>query len=133
MDNLVKEMADYRLNCAKEDLETAIEDLNRKRLRAAANRAYYSIFHSMRAVLALEQKDFKKHSAVHAYFNKHYIKTGIFPSVLFKLVKDAEKIRDSSDYMDLYVVSFEKINEQIESAKLIFNLVEKYINGLREK
>jgi len=42
---------------------------------SANNRAYYSIFHAMRAVLALEQKDFKKHSAVIAQFTQSYLKT----------------------------------------------------------
>ena len=130
MDNFTKEMVDYRLGCAKEDLEDAIYALNRKSLRASANRAYYSIFHSMRAVLALEQKDFKKHSAVLAYFNQYYIKTNMFPSNLFELIRNASVVREESDYMDLYVASFDKTNEQVESAKLIFDLVEKYINNL---
>jgi len=132
MDNFTKEMVDYRLNCAKEDLGEAINGLSRKSLRVSANRAYYSIFHSMRTILALEQKDFKKHSAVLAYFNQNYIKAGIFPSNLFELIRNASLIRDLSDYMDLYVASFDKIKEQVESAKLIFDLVEKYINNLNK-
>jgi len=133
MDNLTKELVEYRLNCAREDLKGAIDSLRNKNFRFAANRAYYSIFHSMRTVLAVEQKDFKKHSSVIAYFNQNYINTGLFPKDLYKLISDAEKVRDLSDYMDLYVVSFDKTNEQVESAKLIFDLVEKYINNLGEK
>lgn len=43
-------------------------------LKTANNRAYYSIFHAMRAILALDEVDFKKHSGVIAYFRENYIK-----------------------------------------------------------
>ena len=124
-----KDLANYRLDRAKEDLISAIEALNRKELRLSNNRAYYSIFHSMRAVLALEHKDFKKHSAVIAYFNQYYIKTKLFPSNLHDLISNAEEIRNQSDYDDFYIAAADETKEQIESAKLILDLVETYINN----
>lgn len=63
-----KSLAKHRICIAKEDLDTAIDLLYMERYKGATNRAYYSIFHSMRAVLALEGVDFKKHSGVIAYF-----------------------------------------------------------------
>jgi len=126
------DLAKYRLERAKEDLRGAIENLNKRELKFSANRAYYSIYHSIRTILALEQKDFKKHSAVISYFNLHYIKTGVFPSNLFKLISDASLVRNASDYDDFYIASFDKTNEQVESAKLIFGLVEKHINNLND-
>ena len=129
MDNNTRDLANYRLNRAREDLNSAIKCLENQELRFANNRAYYSIFHSIRAVLALEKKDFKKHSSVIAYFNQHYVKTKLFPSNLHELISNAEFVRNASDYNDFYVASFDKTKEQIESAKLIFDLVEKYINS----
>ena len=38
--------------------------------RAAANRSYYAIFHSMRAVLALDEVDMSKHSGIMAEFQE---------------------------------------------------------------
>ena len=46
--------------------------------RAANNRAYYSIFHSICAVLAKEGIAFKRHKDTIGYFNKNYIHTGVF-------------------------------------------------------
>ena len=40
MDNFTKELVGYRLNCAKEDMQEAVNALNRNSLRTAANRAY---------------------------------------------------------------------------------------------
>ena len=74
-----KEFALYRLERAKEEYETALLLYKENKLLAANNRAYYSIFYSIRAVLAMERVDFKRHKDILAYFNKNYIKTEIFP------------------------------------------------------
>ena len=129
----MNDLAKYRLERAKEDLEHAMKDFNARELRAANNRAYYSIFHSMRSILALEGKDFKKHSAVIAHFNQNYIKTKIFPPNMHTLIKNASEIRNASDYDDFYIASVEETQEQIESAKLIYDLVEKYINSQEQE
>ena len=43
------------------------------------HRSYYAIFHAMRAVLALDGIDMKRHSGVMSEFRRLYIKTGILP------------------------------------------------------
>lgn len=48
------ELAKYRLQVAREDLETAIDNEKSQHLRAANNRAYYAIYHAVTAVLAIE-------------------------------------------------------------------------------
>lgn len=47
-----KEMVSYRFERAKEEYETSLVLFESKHYRAANNRAYYAIFHAMRAVLA---------------------------------------------------------------------------------
>ena len=44
-----------------------------KDFSSANNRAYYAIFYAIRAVLAIEEIDFKRHKDVLAYFNKEYV------------------------------------------------------------
>ena len=44
-----KELANYRLSIAKEDLADAERDLEEKRYRSANNRAYYAIFRAISA------------------------------------------------------------------------------------
>ena len=61
----------YRLNKAKETLETARMIFNEgKDFTSANNRAYYAIFYAIRAVLAIEEVDFKRHKDVLAYFSR---------------------------------------------------------------
>lgn len=49
-----RDVADYRLRIAKEDLDAAYVLLEAESYRGANNRAYYAIFHAVSAVLALE-------------------------------------------------------------------------------
>ena len=46
--------------------------------KGAANRSYYAAFHSLRAVLILDDFDSKKHSGIIAKFRENYLKTEIF-------------------------------------------------------
>lgn len=100
-----------------------------KLFKSANNRAYYSIFHSMKAVLALEPIDFKRHKDVIAYFNKNYIHTEIFSKNLGRKISEASRIREDSDYDDEFVVRPEDTLSQIETAKEIIALAENYINA----
>lgn len=123
-----KELSKHRLEQAKEDLEASKMLYENKFYKSANNRAYYSIFHSIKAVLALEPIDFKKHKDVTAYFNKNYVNTEIFPKKLGHKIAEAVAIREDSDYDDEFVVKPEETKEQINTAEELFKLVEKYID-----
>lgn len=124
----IEVLAKYRLDQAKENLEEAEALFNINKFKGASNRAYYSIFHAIKAILALEETDFKKHSSVIAYFNKEYISKTIFPRELGKRVSEARFFREKSDYVDFYMVTKEECQTQIDTAKLMIEYAEKYIN-----
>ena len=94
----------------------------------AANRSYYAIFHAVRALLALEGKDFKKHSGVIACFQKEYVKTGVFPKEMSDIIADAFSIRTESDYKDFYVISHESVIQQVSNAREFFAAVKGHID-----
>ena len=121
-------LSKYRLEQSKENLEEAEALFNINKFKGANNRAQYSIFHAIKAILSLEQIDFKKHSSVIAYFNKKYISKGIFPRELGKRVSEARFFREKSDYVDFYIVTKEECQAQIETSRLMIQSAEKYIN-----
>lgn len=121
------DLAIYRLEQSKENLEEAEALFNINKFKGANNRAYYAIFHAIKAILAIEQVDFKKHSSVIAYFNKTYISTNIFSRELGKRISEARFYREKSDYIDFYIVTKEESQEQIETAKMMIEMAEKYI------
>ena len=123
------EFSKYRLEKAKETLNSANILYDNNDLSGANNRAYYSIFYAIRAVLAIERIDFKRHKDVIAYFNQNYIKTEIFPKKMGRKIAQAKTIREDCDYDDEYNPSAEKTMQQIETAKELIILVEEYINS----
>ena len=124
----------YRLNKAKETLETARMIFNEgKDFTSANNKAYYAIFYAIRAVLAIEEVDFKRHKDVLAYFNKEYVNKEKFPKMIGRKISQAQRIREDSDYDDDYEPSFEKTEQQINTAQELIDLVEEYINNYYNK
>lgn len=123
-----KELSKHRLEQAKEDLKASKLLYDTKLFKSANNRAYYSIFHSMKAILALEPIDFKRHKDVIAYFNKNYIHTEIFPKNMGRRISDASRIREDSDYDDEFIVKPEDTLAQIETAEEMIKVTEEYIN-----
>ncbi len=83
---------------------------------SANDRAYYAIFHAMRAVLALDGEDLKKHSAVIARFTPNYLKPEILPREYSKLTANASLIRNRSDYEDFYICSVSDTNALFSGA-----------------
>lgn len=124
--------AKYRLERAKQDLSDAEFNYKNRRYLNANNRAYYAIFHAIRAVLATKRIDFKRHKDVLAYFNQHFVKTEIFPRSISRKISQASKIREDSDYDDEFIPTDEETRTQIDTAKELIELVEKYLDNFSE-
>lgn len=73
------ELAIYRIKQAEESLEEARFLLvGKKSPRSVINRVYYAMFYAVLALLVYEPYSSSKHSGVLTYFNKRFIKEGIF-------------------------------------------------------
>ncbi len=130
MDNNRLQYSQYRLAKAKENLTSAATALANQQASTAVNRAYYCIFHSIRAILALDGFDSKKHSGVIAYFRKKYIKTTIFDKTYSAIIEDAFDMRNNSDYVDFFETTLDDAREQVENAKLFLSAVEAYLKDI---
>ena len=120
-------LSKIRLDNAKERIAFADEILAIGDYKTVANRSYYAVFSAMRAVLALDGIDSKKHSGIIAEFRKNYLKTEILPKTLSPMIDALIEIRQGSDYDDFYVVSKEEVCEQLENAKVFVSEVEKFL------
>jgi uncharacterized protein (UPF0332 family) len=79
MSHSKSDLSIYRLERARQDLKAAKKLLDANdTYKASVNRSYYAIFHAIRALLAIDGIDFKKHSAIISYFRKEYVKSGKF-------------------------------------------------------
>lgn len=100
-----KSLSAYRFERANQELISAKLEKDNNNYYAANNRVYYAIFHALRSILALDNVDFKKHSAVIGYFNKNYIFTSIFDKKYGSIINNAFELRQNSDYQDFYLVN----------------------------
>ena len=73
MERRQRELSDYRMEKSKDDLSVAKLNLDNEKCSQAINRSYYAMFHAVRALLALEKFDSKKHSGIISHFNEFYI------------------------------------------------------------
>ena len=129
-ENDLRALSKYRLEKASEMLSAAKRDYAQQDYASANNRAYYCIFHAMRAVLALRQEDYKKHSAVIARFSLLYLKTDLLPREYGALISNATLIRNRSDYEDFYICSVEDTQRLIEGAESFLADVNRFLaNG----
>jgi uncharacterized protein (UPF0332 family) len=98
------DLSKYRLEQAKESLKASKLMMENDMIKDAINRSYYAAFYALKAVLAIEGKDFKRHKDVVAYFNQMYVATGIFPRELGRMIAKLQQLREKSDYDDFFIV-----------------------------
>ncbi len=124
------DLSKYRLEKAKEHLKSAEDLLKNGHLRDSISRAYYAIFTTARAILALKELDSKKHSGVIALFNQHLVKTGILSVSASKIIQEAKSYREKADYEDFFIISQEEAKKQFENAISFIDEVERKVSEL---
>ncbi|MBQ3585071.1 MAG: HEPN domain-containing protein [Synergistaceae bacterium] len=123
------DLSRYRMDKAKSILETSKIDFAHGDMNSSANRSYYAIFHALRAVLAIDGFDSKKHKGIIAYFNRNYVKTRIFPVDTSEIIDSAFEERSNADYEDYYEVTTEAAQEQISNAEYIISIIQPYLES----
>ena len=129
MEKQAKDLSKYRYEKALQCISSARYVMDITDYNLVSNRAYYAIFHAMRAVLALEEKDFEKHSAVISYFRREYVKTQLFPVEASRIIGNAFDLRNESDYRDWCEVSREEAEEQLVAAERFLEMTKSYLDA----
>ncbi len=123
------DLAKVRIDRANELYEEALSLLENDKYKSANNRAYYSIEKSIKALLALKNKDASTHSGVLKTFNMEYVHEGdgTFTIDDYRKADHAEHIRSVSDYDDFYIAGKDESREQVDLAKYFCDKVNRYI------
>ena len=127
-DERIKALSRYRVERSEAMLLSAKRDLSAADYASANNRAYYCLFHAIRAILALDGVDFKKHSAVITRFGQDYLKTDRIPRSFGTLIATASLIRNRSDYEDFYACSIEDTKKLIAGAEDFLRVISAYLS-----
>lgn len=100
----------YRISQAHDALEATRALIDAELPRDAINRAYYSIFYSVLALLVSKQLGTSKHSGALALVNLEFVKTGILSAEKARLARRAFDRRQEADYAELITVTREEAN-----------------------
>ena len=95
----------------------------------AASRAYYGVFHALSAVLAKQGLSFSSHSQVIGGFNKHFVKTNLFPVGTTRKLQRLFEDRQVADYDWIHTVDAETAEEDVAAASEIVIACEEYIKS----
>lgn len=125
MNDYKKDLIQYRLERADESLQDAkILYKNEGSPSSIVNRAYYSIFYAALALLVTEKVEPTKHSGVLAKFDELFIKRGIFPKEMSKIIHQAFDMRQAGDYQKSVTITKEQAIDILESAEKFIKTVE---------
>ena len=119
-----RQLALYRIQQAEESLDEARYLLaGNKSPRSVVNRAYYSMFYSILALLIFEPYSSSKHSGVLSYFNRHFIKGGMIPKDIGRAVNKAFDIRQRGDYREQISLDPNQVEPYIDWAEKLIDSV----------
>lgn len=113
----LKALSEVRFAKATDCLADAKCLLSNGSFKGAANRAYYAVFHAMRAVLAYDGIDMKHHSGIISEFRRLYIKTALIDKRHSQTISLLSDSRNNSDYDDFYIISKAEVIDYLELAE----------------
>lgn len=121
-----KDLIQYRLELAREMLRDArlLKD-NAGSPVSIVNRAYYSVFYAVLALLVTADVEPNKHSGVLAKFDELFIRQGIFPKEMSRILHHAFDMRQAGDYQKSKVITPEQAAEVLASAAEFVSTIEK--------
>ena len=123
------ELSKYRFERAKENVNASEELLESGYINISASRSYYAVFYALLAVTELDGFESSKHSGVISYFNRNYVRTGIFDAKTSKIISYAFRNRRYADYEGLYEASPEDAQKQIDVAEEIISMIQSYLES----
>lgn len=122
-----RDMTNMRLQQAHESLHEAKILMSQNSLRGVINRAYYAMFYAVMALTVLDQVSVSKHSGIIAFFDRDYVKKGVFEKKYSRILHLAFERRQVYDYGELLEIDHQIAEETISDAADFVNRIEDYV------
>jgi uncharacterized protein (UPF0332 family) len=87
------------------------------------------MFYAILALLVYEQYSSSKHSGVISYFNRHFIKGGIFEKNLGLQLNKVFELRQRGDYREYVELTAEQVRPHIQGAETFLAAVKSQLSG----
>ena len=129
MNQNIEAIVKYRIEQAEEalkDAEILLESGGS--LRSVINRSYYAMFYAVLALIAVKGRGSSKHYSAISIFDKEYVKEGIFPKEMSKILHKAFLLRQESDYKEFNIITKEETETIKSGAENFFNRIKTHLN-----
>jgi len=92
------EIIKKRLEQAHLMVHTAEDLIGLNDFQSAINRAYYALFYAVSALAVRDGFQTSKHGQLQGWFNKNYVKSGVFDTRMTLILRDVYDLRMDADY-----------------------------------
>jgi len=123
----IRAYARLRLERAREELETARENVAHGHYRAAVSRAYYAVFYMASAALFSQSVQRVKHSGVESAFSQFLVKSGQIEPEFSRLYQRARRQREEADYADDPNIDQGTAQQTLDDAKCFVDRLEQFL------
>lgn len=122
------ELVTFRRDNAQKALDDGKLLFEHNSLRSAMNRTYYSMFYAVSAIAIAKGKSFHKHGQLIGYFQKEYVKAGVFERKFGRALQKAFEDRSEADYQDFLHLTEEQVQTRIEEAEEFISATIAYLD-----
>lgn len=116
MKNQLRNSAD-ELAHADRNLEEAAFSHTHGYVEVGVRMLYYSLFHYEKAIIASRSVYTKSHKQTHIEFRRLFVKEGLVPNEVSKLVNILQTARENADYGDSVGVTLESLAGYISAVR----------------
>lgn len=120
----------YRLEQARQTLQDArLLFENNGSPNSIINRAYYAIFYAVLALMVAGGFEVSKHSGVIARFDQEFVRSGIFPKAMSRILHRAFELRQVGDYREMLTLTRDDAGEILQDALEFIRATEAYFQA----
>ncbi len=124
-----KQLISLWLDKSNEALESAKLEIQAGHLNSCVNRLYYCCFYAVTALLLSEGKQFSRHSAVKAEFNRLFARTGKIDAEWSRFYQKLFDDRQQGDYIPTASFDAQEISKRITLTEDFLKTVKSLISS----
>jgi uncharacterized protein len=127
-EELKKQVPGYWMKMAEEALAAAELALSSKLFVSCVNRMYYAAFYCACSLLAKQNIEYGKHSAVRVAFHREFVKRGLVDTEFGDMYDQLFNYRQKGDYSAFMAFEANDLNVLLILVKRFTEMVRKAIN-----
>lgn len=130
MDEEKSRIVRERMAEARETLIEAETLLAKDLRRGVINRSYYAMFYAVLALAASKGQAISKHTHAIAFFDKEFVRKGVFPKEISRSLHFGFEDRQARDYGEIWEIERADVEAVFQEAKNFVDAIENYLKRL---